>query len=283
MSLADNLEDIMKQTSDYREEAPGGKSSEQSAKDVEKINEEILGGADATPNNKKKRENPFKHKDDEDGGSNRKKFLIAIGGMLGVALLVGGLYAAYTYATRDRGTDWMQEVEENPAPAFQYSIEEREVLRANGYTADDIERFEVEERDPVQLVEEAKAARKAVYDEEIKPYLDGASPKFNELKELTWLGTGEMSSTILSSEEGQYEQRLGAYNCDYKKIPAYGSQLFVKLTLMDFDGKEIFMTVTPDRYNELSDTGNIVVTIDYYLYSDGSILVHDVFEKDISD
>ena len=46
MSLADNLEDILTQTSDYQEQAPGSKPGAKSAQDVDKINEEILGGAD---------------------------------------------------------------------------------------------------------------------------------------------------------------------------------------------------------------------------------------------
>lgn len=278
MSLRDDLNSVvMQQTSDYKEE-PTGNSSTKGNINTRELTDSVL----ASPDEKKEKKNPFKHKKDENAElmDNKKKLIIAgsvIGGI--VFLVCFGL--GFHYITKDRGTAWMQEIEEGELPTFEYSAEERAILRENGYTGDDIERFEVEERDYRSLVKEAEEARKLKYETEILPYLDGASPQYKELERLTWLGTGDMSSVILTSSEGQYEQRYGSYNCDYVKLPAKGSQLFIKLTLMDFNNKEIFMTVTPERYNELQDTGNIVVTIEYYRYSDGSILVHSVYEKDI--
>ena len=233
------------------------------------------------------RSNPFsrRKKNKESSGPKEPKTgkeklkLVGIGaGVILTVILIG--CSAY-FLTKDKGPAWMQEVEEEGIPVFEYSMEEREMLRLNGFTGDDIERYEVEERDPYVLAEEAENARKAKYDAEIKPYLDGASEEFKTLKSLTWIGTGAMSSSVLN-ENSNYEERYGTYNCDYQKIPAYGSQLFLKLDLVDFN-TDVFMSVTPKRYLSLNDTGNIVVVIEYNKYDDGSILVTGIKEKNIKE
>lgn len=271
MSLRDDLDSItMNQTKGYKEESPDN------YKEVESINEEILGESKPQETNASKRNNPFKNNDNID----TKKILTVVLILTAVVLLAFGGFKIYTYLSQDKGASFYQEIEEGDVAAFSYSMDERDLLRVNGYTADDIERFEIEERNPSELIKESESRRKELYDYEIKPYLDGASDKYKSLESMTWIGTGDMSPLILNTETINYEERYGSYNCDFIKIPPKGSQLFVKLDLMDFN-KEIFMTMTPERYNELPESGNIVVVIEYNKYADDSILVTDVQEKDI--
>lgn len=270
MSLKDSIE-FMKQGNEYEEETVESNNNTDSSSNV-------IDNSSDTSIKRRKKDNPFK-KDGYDSVS-KKPILTLIGITIAIGVIASGSYFAYKKATEDKGADWLQEMEDGVEEApFKYSADERSMLRVNGFTADDIERLEIEERDPYQAVKKAEQDRKEKYDKEIKPYLDGASEEFNTLKEQTWLGTGTMSEKILDMSE-HYSKKYGTYNCDYEKIPAYGSQLFLKLELDDFD-TNVFMTVTSEKYQELQDSGNIVVTIYYNLYDDNSILVTDIKEKNI--
>jgi hypothetical protein len=278
MSLRDDLESIqMNQTRAYRDEEPGSPPTNNSN------NSSTTSQPNQGSQSQSEREgapNPFRNEDGSSTFSLNKKTIMFGGGAILVIILVVVFYFGFNSINSDQGAGFLQELEDGSIPSFQYSMEERELLRTNGFTADDIERYQVEERDPTVLVSEAKEARQRLYDEEVKPLLDGASPAYKELESMTWLGTGEMDPVILSNQEGSYEEWYGTYNCDYIKVKPMGSQLFIKLDLAEFD-ESIFMTVTPKRYNELSQSGNIVVVIEFNKYSNNSILVTGVQEKDI--
>ena len=274
MSLRDNIK-FMKQTADYQEEA--------SSDEVKDLNDEMSGKP------KPKEDDPFSSKPEDDGEESSvdkpeiPKVKIILG-TVGFLVLCIVLFIVFKGMNKDKGADFLQEMEEEPP--FSYSQEERELLRLNGFTADDIERYEIEERDANSLVEEAYAARQEQYNNEILPYLDGASEQFKSLQALTWVGTGQMKNTILNNladeETGDmpYQLMYGNYNCDYVKIPAYGQQLFLKLTVKELNAT-CFMTVTSERYSSLDDNGNIVVSIDFNQYTDGSVLITDISEVDI--
>lgn len=294
MALADDLNGLndqpMHQTKNYKDQAPGGGKA--GPEDVSSVNDEILGGDDVSTKSSKRKERSLpkagKKSDDSDDGVGimssgffqNKLRLVLIG--VGVILFIVLFIFAYQYFTRDKGADFMQGMEDGTdVAAFSYTMEERELLRNNGYTGMDIERYEVEERNPADLVSEAEAKRKEINDVELKPYLDGASEEFNTLKKFTWLGTGVMSPQVFTTDNTVYEQYYGIYNCDYTKVPAYGVQLFLRVELAEFNNQMIFMSVVPERYNELTESGNLVIDLRFNKYPDGSILVTDVKEKDI--
>lgn len=267
MSLRDNIE-FMKQGPNYEEESPNEDTTGSQPKSETKVDtsykETII-----------KKDDSSSSKDSSFKPDTLKLALVGIGV---VAVLIGG-YFIFKYATQDRGADFLNEVDSSQ-PAFKYSMEERAMLRNNGFTADDIERLEIEERDPYGAAKEAEDARKKKYEEEVAPYMDGASEEFKKLKEMTWIGGTPMSQEPLNPEAVS-EPWYGTYNCDYIKLPAQGVQLFLKLELTEFN-TSVFMTVTPERYAKLPESGNIVVTVDYNKYSDGSIVVTNVYEKDIN-
>ncbi len=256
MSLKDDLDSVlMEQTSSYKEESCS--KSTNNFKEEEDVVDDV-----------KVRKNPFK------SIKINKLFIIAI--VVLIISFIAGIVVP-RYFLKDEGAKFLDEMEES---TFEYSLEDRELLRVNGYTGDDIERFEIEERDVTDLVEESEQKRQEIYDAEIKPILDGASPEYKKLKSQTWVGSPKMSDTILS--EDAMEERVGTYNCDYEKIDPCGTQLFLKLDLKEFK-QSAFITVTANRYRELENTGNIVVVIEYDKYSDDSILITDVREKDIAE
>lgn len=280
MALRDALNEIndteLTQTKDYREQ--GSKSQPTSSSDSTTTST----NGDIEESTKREVNNPFKRSEGEGSGISgllsNKKVLLVGGGVILVIIVVIVLLSSKPSSV-DEGADFLAELEQSSL--FQYTVEERDTLRTNGYTADDIEAYQAAETDPYTLVEEAKQKRKELNEEEMKPLLDGASPKYKQLEAMTWLGTGKISPQVIANAEGSYEERYGTYNCDYTKVEAHGSQLFVKLILKELKNQSIFMTLTPSRYNELDSTGNMVVLIEYNKYADGSILVTNVQEKDI--
>ena len=139
-----------------------------------------------------------------------------------------------------------------------YSKKEVEALRLWGYTADEIE---ISSRDGIPaktLVDQAKFDRQLAQKEALDAVRDTASPEYQELLNKTWLGGAPLN---LDSVDPNviYNNTSRKMNVDYEKCGAQGSQLFLKLYLDD--GTAAFMTVTPNRWKELAETGNIVVEV----------------------
>ena len=197
---------------------------------------------------------------------------ILIAAITGAALLlvvcsVGGLSmkkAKEEEAAR-HAEELLQEEEEQ---SFSYTAEEKEALRLVGYTGDEIETFEFEQKDAQSIVDEAEEARQEKYEEEVKPFFDGASEEFKELYDDTWYGQKEIQVDEDTSSYGYYNKNL---NVDYEKLPPRGHQLFIKLYLRN--GDAVFMTVTPERYLELPDSGNMVVAMKYTKLGNGTSII----------
>ena len=151
---------------------------------------------------------------------------------------------------------------------FQYTDDEVEALREAGYTGYEIDDFEFNEVDAQSLINEAAEKRKAMYEQELVPYLDSASEEFKDLKNKTWLCLDNFEIPS-DTESWQYEQEN--YNVDYEKIGSRGLQCFIKFYLED--GGVGFTTVTPERYVTLADKGNMVLNIKYCIMSNGNKVI----------
>lgn len=135
-----------------------------------------------------------------------------------------------------------------------YTEEDRELLRAWGYTGTEIETHE-ELCTPVdQLVEESRKAQEAA----LSALSDPMSPEYKQLLDFTWLGQSPI--TLPEDTEGVAAQIVytnNTYIADYEKVPAMGHSLYLKIYLED--GSAVFMECPLARYIELPDSGNIVV------------------------
>lgn len=195
-----------------------------------------------------------------------------------VILLVAAVGIGGYEFSKDKLPGFAQEVEDGDVdlePVFQYSPEDIQRLRDNGYTGDEIESYQEREFDVETLIEQAEMRRQALYDAEVKPLLDGASDAYKNLQENTWVGFGNQLDLSNLGEGMNYH---GTYNCDYAKVPPYGNQLYIKLYAQDLN-LIFFTTVTAERYLELQDKGNIVMNIEYTDYGNGRIVINDVSEK----
>lgn len=167
------------------------------------------------------------------------------------------------------GDDYWAQFDE----AFTYTSEERALLRAWGYTGDEIEDFQLAETPADQLVAESKQAQ-----EEARATLSNPeSPEYRALLDSTWLGQPSLTlpTYVEGVTEGEVLYNSHKFNADYDKVPAHGSNLFLKVYMPD--GSHTFMECPLVRYMQLADSGNIVVQ--YQTASiGGSVIVYNMTE-----
>lgn len=229
------------------------------------------GGARAPRQRRERPERPQKEPMDPDL---KKKLLIGVG--IGVVVIGIGLFLGITGAEKkrqeelERAEALLQEQEE---VVFKYTSEEIEALREVGFTGYEIEEFEFMEYDAMTIVEEEKAKRQAALDAEILPYFDKMSDEFKELYSKTWVGQPDVE---VGSDLTNFSYRQENLNLDYEKLPARGHQLFLKVYINA--NNVFFMDVTPERWNTLKDSGNIVVQVSYTIMDNGSYIITDVQE-----
>lgn len=159
---------------------------------------------------------------------------------------------------------------------FAYTDEEKQQLRAWGYTGDEIEANEAEGVEASELIAAAKQEQ-----EEARATLSNPeSPEYQALLNNTWLG--QQALNIPAYEEGVTEGAIyyNSYtlNADYEKIPAHGYNLFLKVYLED--GSYAFMECPLLRYTQLADSGNIVVTYQTATL-DGITVITDMQEVEV--
>jgi len=153
---------------------------------------------------------------------------------------------------------------------FEYLPDEMLKLHAYGYTTEEILAAEEIQKPADVLVEEAKV-------------------KIAEIQSELTSGTGGslvdpalagIVSAILSNQgldkiqplanSGDWTSEVRKENIDYVKLPTYGSQLFIKLDITGFN--DVLMSVEPERWVELKQSGNIVVEYIVTFYNGNEII-----------
>lgn len=228
------------------------------------------------------------------GGESRKfslpsKKLLIVGGgifalllsiVIGFTLLSGGDGRADSgsgFEVEDTGDGFGVIDDYDSLFEFFYNEDDVSRLRAAGYTGYEIEQFEMSQASVAYLVEEAEEARKELlmetYQELQKELLDANSPEYKELISNTWL-QGEAKS-VQSEDIYTYDTISKKENVDYIKLPARGSQLFVKITMPD--GTVLFHAIHPSRWQTLREEGNMIISYDEVTYG-GERFIIDITE-----
>lgn len=239
--LVDQDEDVMVQGEEYEED------------------EDILDNTSEEPVNRGGSKNSDKQK-------NPVMIIGIVVGVIAIVVLCGfGAMKIMPVMMQDSNEEETEEYEE---PPFEYMITEIEELRDNGYTGDEIESAEAEMIPSYVLIEEAQDRRKALYESEAAIYQDAASPEFKALEDMTWVGGEEFTYDI--SQIDSWQRKGSTLNLDYKKVPLHGYQCFIRVEMRKANpetGREAgycYMFITPERYAELPEEGNINVQINYY-------------------
>jgi hypothetical protein len=156
--------------------------------------------------------------------------------------------------------------EEELPPLFTYSAYEADRLRAVGYTAREIEEFEFQEIIDIQpLIETQIEARREVFLDMYRAFLrearESGNEQYNYVLSNTYLG---LPPQEFIEEDERRDYVTYTENVDYWKMPLQGWQPTIKLRLAN--DAVIYMHVTPSRYEELRDSGNMNIRYDYIYY-----------------
>lgn len=155
-----------------------------------------------------------------------------------------------------------------------YSAEEVKALRKWGYTASELEIASRDGLSASDLVASAREDREAAQEEALAAVMDTASDEYKYLLNQTWLGSEPLDVSTFAPGT-PYSLFTRTVNADYEKCDTYGHQCFVKVYL---DEGPAFMNVLPTRYNELPQSGNIVVDISE-ITIEGVSVITDIKEK----
>lgn len=228
------------------------------------------GDEDVTPTKEapKRRERPVRERPVKERPEREPlfiKYFVARGGvvLVGIVLLVVGAIILNKRAVKMQEEEESKRIDEimqteTSMYYFTYSREEKEELRLAGYTGTEIEEFEMNGLDAQEKIREAEEARKAKYDEELKPYFAGASDKFMELWNDSWVG---QDSFDVSSDLNTYQTYTMKLNLDYEKVASTGYQCWLKVYLEE--DSYFFIFIGPQRWTELADRGNMVLELTY--------------------
>lgn len=206
------------------------------------------------------------------------KVLAIAAGVLVVFILVG-MISSKKKPKKDENPTPQESTYQPPVElnVFHYTIEELAELRNNGYTAEEAEYYESLEIPAESLILDAQQKRQELYESEMAPYMDVASEEYKELAADSWVG---QQAFEVGGDLSDYRYYSEVWNVDYKKLPARGSQLFIKL--VSPEGEVLFMSVTPEQYLNLRDTGNIVVNVKYTQMNADVKVITEISEKKIS-
>ena len=165
---------------------------------------------------------------------------------------------------------------EQPVSSVSYSDQELRALRKWGYTASEIEVASQQGLSAKELADSAREDREEAQKEALAAVSDTASDEYKNLLYSTWLG-GEDLDVSSFTNDYIYTSTMRVENVDYEKCAAKNEQCFIRLNLDN--GKPAFMYITPDRYNELPDTGNMVVEITTVQSGDIEVITNIVEQR----
>jgi hypothetical protein len=147
-----------------------------------------------------------------------------------------------------------------------YSDSDKELLRKMGYTGDEIEIALATGVSVDDLVEAAQELRDEEAKEALHRMSDEASEEFQTIVNNSIYCMPEVTFDGFDVSVDSSRLYDGSYvvNADYEKLPTYGYQLFIKVKIAN--GTYVFYQVTPQRWETLPDTGNIVMKVSYCMY-----------------
>lgn len=208
----------------------------------------------------------------QDAGDNieetgNKKVLIIVIAVVVLVVLLLGITLIISLSKKSSGTTTAQpEFYNDPVasdiPSRPYTSDIIQQLRQAGYTADEIEQYELNGDEPSYLLEMAEEERLAQMKVDYKYLMDNIelADISSFVKNTTYVNPATPIPKLDKDEWGEFIEPIGEViteNVDYWKVPLHGHQAFLKIKLKS--GELCFFQITMARYNTLRDSGNIVV------------------------
>lgn len=158
------------------------------------------------------------------------------------------------------------------------------VLKSYGYTGDEIELAKTLGVSVEQLVMAAQSLRDNVAAKSLERMSDHASQEFQMMYNYSLYSLPNFKYKAIPKDAETWVWQDGSFtvNADYEKCPTYGYQLQLKVKVAN--GTYAYMYVTPQHWEELADSGNIVVNVSYSLYGpdkkNAHLYITDIVEVD---
>lgn len=158
------------------------------------------------------------------------------------------------------------------------------ILKSYGYTGDEIALAQSLGLSVEQLVSAAQVKRDAVTAESLERMSDHASKEFQLMYDYSQYSMPHYNYYPIDDYADTWVLKEGNFmvNSDYEKCPTYGHQLQLKVKVAN--NTYAYMNVTPQRWKELDDEGNMVVSVHYSLYGPtkkkSHLYITDIVEVD---
>lgn len=171
--------------------------------------------------------------------------------------------------------------EETPAGTVKDVVDsdlDAKALSQYGYTGDEIELAKQYGLNTDDLINNAKSRQDNSVRESIKQLSSTGSAAYQNLINKTYLGQEKNNEPVDQTkvESGARENsETRRINCTYEKCPTYGVQLYLKCKI--YEGVYVWLSVKPNRWVKLPDTGSIVLDVTYEYYGD-NVYVSDIKE-----
>lgn len=272
---------ISDDTGDTRAKAP---SSQQSLRD-RMLNENRADAMrqEAQQKEQELSEEIIEEEEDEEYGSesgNKKKIIVIVCAIVFALICIIVIVASLAGKGKDKeveeqSTEVVEQpvyddfiIEEEPVQNFlavTYDFEQVQQLRAAGATQEQIDEWQVTGVDYNYVYLTMLDRYYGWQLSNVLPTYDMASPEYKAVIDQTWMSLPLRSDIAEWTEDKYLAYSYDAQqNLDYEKIPPYGNQLFLKVYLdADTHDSWFFLNITPQEWNMLDDSGNVVVDYTY--------------------
>lgn len=195
-----------------------------------------------------------------------------------IVVLIAGKFILQSNRDKTENTDTTDEIvfededitfedvdfEEAPVVEEEHlSDTDRDTLRAWGYTANEIEQFEI---DKVNVEEKVKEAEKNLIEKRLqinKALLRESTASTDEqYKYVLSNSIFGLPIPVVNKNDTNKEYYSSTAVADYFKIPLQGYQCFVKLKIPNTE-VVLYAPVSYNIYSQLEDSGNVQISYDY--------------------
>lgn len=195
----------------------------------------------------------------------------------------GNVLGSYSVALSSSGTSTtpiINEVVEEPDPIVM--DESTKLLRKLGYTGDEIELARTLGVPDEELIAAAEHLRDAEAKEALDRMSDHASEEFQHIIANSMFCMQPFTFQSYDPNIDTSRMYTGNYtvNADYEKCDTYGVQLLIKVKIAN--GTYAFYCVTPERWETLPDSGNIVMQVNYSIYGSTNPVMYVTSMEEVS-
>lgn len=190
---------------------------------------------------------------------------------ISIFVLTATIAILLMYGIKDMKKSKAEEAQETTpvstlAPPFAYTKSEVKELRSWGYTGDEIEEFQSQEKNVKTLVNESKKAQIEKKAEVNKALVSASTMSGNE--QYAYVLANSMYGLpiqVRDKSAGLSDMYTETVAVNYRKLPLQGFQPMIKITVPNTE-VTLYHNLSLTDYDLLPETGIVKISMDYYLF-----------------